>query len=179
VDAVADSFLSVYDSTAKEICRRATLTWMNGIRRIGGAIMWRTIIGVVVALVLPASVSAGPIAEAVAKAGREVALAQAQEDARNRGRLWTGIALLAGGATMSVLGGVEIGDDETGPDDGEDLDESDDGEDSDGWGNKALIGGGVATAALGAFLIFTSGRDSGPSVSMRPGRVTVRHTIKF
>jgi hypothetical protein len=80
---------------------------------------------------------------------------------------------------MSVLGGLEIGDDETGPDDGEDLDDSDDGEDSDGWGNKALLGGGVATAALGAFLMFTSGRDSGPSVSLRPGRITVRHTVKF
>jgi hypothetical protein len=147
--------------------------------RAGGATMWRAIIIVIVAMALPASASAGPIADAVEKAGHELALAQTQETTRNRGRLWTGIALLAGGATMSALGGIEIGDDETGPDDGEDLDGSDDGEDSDGWGNKALIGGGVATAALGAFLIFTSGRDSGPSVSLRPGRITVRHTVKF
>jgi hypothetical protein len=141
--------------------------------------MWRKIITVILAMVLPVSASAGPIAEAFEKAGREVALAQTQEGTRNQGRLWTGIALLAGGATMSALGGFEIGDDETGPDDGEDFDDSDDGEDSDGWGNKALIGGGVAAAALGAFLVFTSGRDSGPSVSLRPGRVTVRHSVTF
>ena len=138
--------------------------------------MWRTIISLVVTMVLPATALAGPIAEAVEKAGRELALAQAQVDTPNRGRFWTGIALLAGGATMLTLGAVEIGDDETGPDDGEDLDESDDGEDSDV--NKALIGGGVAAAALGAFLVFT-GRDSGPSVSLRSGRVTVRHTVRF
>lgn len=78
---------------------------------------------------------------------------------------------------MSALGSFEIGDDESGPDDGEDFDNSDDGEDADGP-NKALIGGGVAAAALGAFLVFT-GRDSGPSVSVSPKRVTVRHTVRF
>jgi hypothetical protein len=138
--------------------------------------MWRTIISLVATMALPATASAGPIAEAVEKAGRELALAPAQVETRSRGRFWTGITLLAGGATMSALGAVEIGDDETGPDDGEDLDDSDDGEDSDV--NKALIGGGVAAAALGAFLVFT-GRDSGPSVSLRSGRVTVRHTLRF
>jgi hypothetical protein len=138
--------------------------------------MWRTIISLAVTLALPAGASAGPIAEAAEKAGRELALAQEKADPPNRGRFWTGITLLAGGATLSALGAVEIGDDETGPDDGEDFDESDDGEDSDV--NKALIGGGVAAAALGAFLVFTS-RDSGPSVSLRSGRVTVRHTVRF
>jgi hypothetical protein len=140
--------------------------------------MWRAITAIMLTIALPASASAGPIAEAAKKAANELALAQAQQETRNRGRFWTGIALLAGGGTMLALGGLEIGDDEKGPDDGEDLDNSDDGEDSDGWGNKAMIGGGVAAAALGAFLVFT-GRDSGPSVSLRPGRVTVRHTVKF
>jgi hypothetical protein len=140
--------------------------------------MWKQITALVVAIVLPASASAGPIAEAARKAASELALAQAQPEPRNRGRFWTGIALLAGGGTMTLLSGLEIGDDETGPDDGEDFDESDDGEDSDGWGGKALAGGGVAVAALGAFLVFT-GRDSAPSVSIRSGRVTVRQTVKF
>jgi hypothetical protein len=140
--------------------------------------MLKTLTALVLAIALPASASAGPIAEAAKKAGRELAVAQAQQEIRNRGRFWTGIALLAGGGTLAALSGLEIGDDETGPDDGEDFDDSDDGEDSDGWGEKALVGGGIAAAALGAFLVFT-GRDSGPSVSLRPGRVTVRQTIKF
>ena len=140
--------------------------------------MWRTVMALVLAIALPSSASAGPIAEAVATAGRDLALAQAERETRNRGRFWTGIALLAGGGTLAALSGLEIGDDETGPDDGEDFDNSDDGEDSEGWGRKALVGGGVAAAALGTFLVFT-GRGSGPSVSVRPGRVTVRHTVKF
>jgi hypothetical protein len=127
---------------------------------------------------LPASASAGPIGAAAEKAGRELALAQQERETRDRTRFWTGIALLAGGGALAALSGLEIGDDETGPDDGEDFDDSDDGEDSDGWGGKALIGGGIAAAALGGFLLIKS-RDSGPSVSVRPGRVTVRHTLRF
>jgi hypothetical protein len=140
--------------------------------------MWRTTIALVVALALPASASAGPLAEAAKKAGRELALAQAQPETRNRGRFWTGIGLMVGGATLAALSGLEIGDDETGPDDGEDFDGSDDGEDSDGWGGKAMLGGGVAAAALGTFLAIT-GRDTRPSISLRPNRVTVRHTVRF
>lgn len=140
--------------------------------------MWRTVTALMVAIVMPAGASAGPIADAAKKAGHELALAQAQQESHNRGRFWTGIALIVGGGTLAALGSLEIGDDETGPDDGEDADDSDDGEDSDGWGGPALVGGGVAAAALGTFLLFT-GRDSGASVSVRPGRVSIRKTIKF
>ena len=138
--------------------------------------MWRSITALVLALVLPASASAGPIAEAAARAARESGAAQAQQQTRNRGRFWSGIALIAGGGTLAALNGLEIGDDETGPDDGEDSDESDDGEDSDGWGGKALTIGGVAAAALGTFLVIT-GHNA--SVSIRPDGVTVRKTIRF
>jgi hypothetical protein len=72
-----------------------------------------------------------------------------------------------------------LGDDEDGPDDGEDFDESDDGEDSDGWGNKALIGGGVAAATIGGVLLLTGGGRMGPVVSVGPGRVAVRQSIGF
>jgi hypothetical protein len=141
--------------------------------------MWRKIVALIVAIALPAAASAGPIAESATKAGRDLGVAQAQQEGTGRGgRFWTGLALLAGGGTLAALSAFEIGDDETGPDDGEDLDDSDDGEDSDGWGGKALAGGGVAAAALGAFLMFT-GRDSAPSVSVRPDRVTVRQTLRF
>ena len=112
------------------------------------------------------------------RAAREMVAAAPQAESRNRTRFWTGIALLAGGGVLTTLGGLELGDDETGPDDGEDLDESDDGEDSDGWGNKALLGGGIASAALGGVLLLT-GRPSGPVLSVRPGKVIVRHTVRF
>ena len=121
---------------------------------------------------------AGPIGAAAEKAARQLTPAR-DETPRNRTRFWTGIALVAGGATMTALGAMELGDDETGPDDGEDFDNSDDGEDSDGWGNRALMSGGLAAAALGGVLLFTRRHKSGPSVSVRPGRVAVRHTLKF
>jgi hypothetical protein len=116
------------------------------------------------------------LSAAAEKAGRELAQAQ-QQQVSHRGRFWTGIALLAGGSTLALLGGLEVGDDEDGPDDAEDTDESDDGEDSDGW-HKAALGGGIAAAALGGVLVLT-GRDSNPSISVRKGRVTLRHTIRF
>lgn len=140
--------------------------------------MWRQLTAIVLVIALPAGASAGPLVEAVGKVGREAALVQGDTGGRSRARLWTGIALLAGGGVMTALGGVELGDDETGPDDGEDRDNSDDGEDSDGWGNKALIGGGIASAALGGILLIT-GRRSGPVMTIRPGRVSVRQIIRF
>ena len=93
---------------------------------------WRKTVALVVALAVPAAASAGPVAEAVApvekgaiaaaieRAGREISAARRQEG-RSRGRLWTSIALIAGGGVLTALSAVEIGDDESGPDDGEDL----------------------------------------------------------
>ena len=141
--------------------------------------MGRKLIALVLTLAVPAGASAGPLKEAVEKAARELSLAQQPPpDTRSRSRFWTGIALLAGGGVLSTLGAVELGDDENGPDDGEDADASDDGEDSDGWGNKALIGSGVAAATLGGWLLIT-GRNSSTTVSARPGRVVVRHKLRF
>lgn len=141
--------------------------------------MWRKLIAVVLSLAVPAGASAGPLKEAVEKAARELPLAQQPDpDTESRSRFWTGIALLAGGAVLTTLGSVELGDDEdeTGPDDEEDFDESDDGEDEDV--NKALIGSGVAAAAVGGWLLIT-GRRSGTAVSARRGGVVVRHTVRF
>ena len=139
--------------------------------------MWKRLIALVVSLAIPAAAMAGPLKEAADKAGRE--LAQQQADTNNgRGRrFWSGIGLIAGGAVLGVLGSVEIGDDETGPDDGEDVDDSDDGEDSDGWGNKALIGGGIAAATVGGVLLLTG--KKGPQVSASRQSFSVRHTIRF
>ena len=86
------------------------------------------------------------------------------------------MALIGGGAALSTFGLVEIGDDESGPDDGEDADDSDDGEDSDV--NKAMLGGGIAAAALGTFLLFT-GKTSGPKLSVGRKGVAVQQTVRF
>jgi hypothetical protein len=141
--------------------------------------MWRKIVAACLALALPGAASAGPIKESVEKAGRALALPQPDAETRSRGRFWTGIALLAGGGVLATLGSVELGDDETGPDDGEDLDGSDDGEDSDGWGNKALLSGGIAAATVGGVLLITGRKGALPAVSIRPGRFTVRHRVRF
>jgi hypothetical protein len=139
--------------------------------------MWKRIIAAILALSVPASAAAGPLKDAVDKAGVELAARQAEQP-RSRARMWTGIALLGAGGALTALGGLEIGDDEPGPDDGEDFDNSDDGEDSDGWGKKAMLGGGIAAATLGGVLLLT-GRKSGPVVSVRPGRAAVRYTFRF
>jgi len=141
--------------------------------------MWNRFIAAILVLAVPASAPAGPLKDAVAKAGRELATAQQPDDTRSRARWWTGIGLLAGGGVLVALGGVELGDDESGPDDGEDVDDSDDGEDSDGWANKGLLGGGIAAAAVGAVLLLTGRGRSGPVVSVQPGGVRVRQSIRF
>lgn len=140
--------------------------------------MWRQMVVAMLLLALPGAVSAGPLKDAAERAGRELGSTQVTPERRSRARLWTGIGLLAAGGALATLGSIEIGDDETGPDDGEDADESDDGEDSDGWGNKALIGGGVAAATVGGLVLIT-GRRSGPAVAARRGGVVVRHTVRF
>ena len=141
--------------------------------------MANRLIAVLLSLAVPTTASAGPLKEAVERAARELTLVQQPPpETRGRGRFWAGIALLAGGVALGALGAVELGDDEIGPDDGEDADESDDGEDSDGWGNKALIGSGVAAASVGGWLLIT-GRNSGQAVSARRGTVVVRHTLRF
>lgn len=141
--------------------------------------MWRKVVALCVMLALPAAASAGPLKDAIEKSGKELARAQREVETRSRTRFWTGIGLIAAGGTLAALGSVELGDDEQGPDDGEDFDNSDDGEDSDGWGNKALIGGGIAAATVGGVLLLTGRTKSGPVVSVKHGRVMVRHTIRF
>jgi hypothetical protein len=140
--------------------------------------MWAKLIAIVLVVAIPAGTSAGPLKEAVEEAGRKIALAQGEVQTGSRQRFWTGIALIAAGGVMTTLGVVEFGDDQSGPDDGEDRDDSDDGEDSDGWGNNALIGGGIASAALGSVMLIR-GRRSGPVMTIHPKGMAVRHTIRF
>ena len=153
--------------------------------------IWRKTVALVVAVAMPAAASAGPISAtgpldrlragpieaAIARSGTEIATAQRQEG-RSRRRFWTSIGLLAGGGALAALSIIEIGDDEAGPDDGEDLNSSDDGEDHDGWGSKAMLGGGIAAAALGSVLLMT-GKKGGPSVAVKRGGITVRQTFTF
>jgi hypothetical protein len=154
-------------------CQRRPLNWQGGF-------MFRRIIAAVLVFALPATATAGPLKEAAERAGRELAAKQQEEKApSDRARFWTGIALIAGGGVLGALGAMELGDDESGPDDGEDNDDSDDGEDSDGWGNKALIGGGIAAAATGGWLLLTDRRNQGTRVSVQPSRLTVKHTVRF
>lgn len=147
----------------------------------------RRIVAVVLVLVFPTVASAAsagsttagerPIAAAVERAGRVIAAAE-QAAGRSRSRFWTGLALIAGGGVLTALGIAEVGDDETGPDDGEDNGGSDDGEDKDGWGNKAMLGGGIAAAAFGTVLLMT-GRKNVPAVAVKRGAIAVHHTISF
>ena len=149
--------------------------------------MLKRLVAAALATALPVSAWAGerpaansaaqtPIRAAIERAGRD--LTTVEREGQSRSRFWSGIALIAGGGVLTTLGAVELGDDEAGPDDGEDLNGSDDGEDRDGWGHKALLGGGIAAAALGSVLLMT-GKSQVPSVSLKRGGFTVRHTVRF
>jgi hypothetical protein len=134
--------------------------------------MWRKLVATVLALSLPAGASAGPLKEAAERAGRELASAQ-RDDTRNRGRFWTGIALIGGGAVLAALGGGEVGGEDEGPND---PPEPNDGGEKTG---KAMLAGGIAAAALGGVLLLTGRKRSGPVVSVQPGGVAVRHAVRF
>ena len=141
--------------------------------------MWMKVTALVLMLTFPAGVSAGPIAVAAEKAALEFAQTPAQTEERRGGRFWTAIALIAAGGVLATLGAMEIGDDDDDEmDDLEDQDDSDDGEDSDGWGDKALLGGGIAAAAVGGVMLFQT-RTTNAVVSVRPNSVSIRHTIRF
>jgi hypothetical protein len=143
--------------------------------------MFRKLIALVLALAVPAGASAGPLKDAAEKAGRELATSTPPQETGRGGRFWTGIALIGGGAVLGSIGAVEVGgeeEDEGLNDDGEDADDSDDGEDSD-WTGKAMLGGGIAAATIGGILLLTGRERSGPVVSVRPGGVAVRQTVRF
>ena len=74
----------------------------------------------------------------------------------SRGRLWTSIALIAGGAALAVLGGIELGDSDRGPDEDMDTDDAPGEDDGDAW-EKVMLGGGIAAAGVGAILLMTGG----------------------
>jgi hypothetical protein len=140
--------------------------------------MWRKLVGILVSVALPIEASAGALRASAERAARELADAQREErPPAGRGRFWTGVGLIAGGGALATMGALEVGDDESGPDDGEDEDPSDDGEDSD-WGNTAMLVGGIAAAGVGSVLLLTA-KKSGPVVSARAGRVVVRQTLRF
>jgi hypothetical protein len=137
--------------------------------------MWRKMLALVLALTFPAAASAGPLREAAEKAGREYACAQADTQSRGRGRFWTGIALIAGGGAAAIFGGVELGDKDNEPGDIDDATGVDDGDGAE----KALLGAGIAAAALGGVLLFRGRHRAGPSIATRAGGVAVTHTIRF
>ncbi len=141
-------------------------------------VLWTKIVALGLAVALPASVSAGPLTEAAEKAGRELAVAQSEQNTRGRGCLWTSIALIAGGGVLAVLGGIELGDSDTGADEDNDTDDAAGADDGDN-AEKFMLGGGIAAAGVGVILLMTGGRRSSPAVTARPGRVTISHTVRF
>lgn len=135
--------------------------------------MWKRLIAMVLALSVPAVASAGPLKDAAEREARKLALVQ-QPDTRSRARLWTGIALIGGGAVLASLGAGELG--------GEDESASDPAEPADSGENtgKAMLAGGIAAAALGGVLLLTGRRSPRlPTVAIRPDGATVQQKIRF
>lgn len=138
----------------------------------------KTIVALMLSLVLPASASAGPLREAAEKAAREHSLAQPDRVERGRGRFWTALALIAGGAALATWGAIEIADSDTGPEEDNDTDDLPGANDSD-TAEKVMFGGGLAAAGVGAIVLMTGGQRSSPTVAPRPGRLHVTHTVRF
>jgi hypothetical protein len=141
-------------------------------------VRWSKIIALSVAFALPVSASAGPLREAAEKAGRELGVAQSEQSVRSRGRFWTSVALIAGGAVLALLGSIELADSDSGSNEGNDTDDAAGVDDGDSR-EKVMLGGGIAAAGVGAILLMTGRRTASPAISTRPGRVTVSHTIRF
>ena len=76
--------------------------------------MWNKFIAIVVVLTMPAGASAGPLKEAVEKAGRELARRSSRVTRLAAALAGGRVALLAGGGVLTTLGSIEIGDDEVG-----------------------------------------------------------------
>jgi hypothetical protein len=142
-------------------------------------VVWTKVVALGLTLALPVSATAGPLSDAAEKAARELAARQSQSEqhTRSRARFWTSIALIAGGGALAVLGGVELGDSDSGLNESGDTDDAAGVDDGD-TAEKVMLGGGIAAAGVGAILLMT-GRRSGSSISARPGRLTVGHTIRF
>jgi hypothetical protein len=138
--------------------------------------MLRKLLATVLAMALPSVAAAGPLREAAEKAAQEQATAQARESRRGS-RFWTGVALVGGGAALSIAT-VGFDDDDDEDDDAEDADDSDDGEDSDAAGVAALAGG-LAAVGIGTVLLLTGRGAAAPSVTVGRGGFTVRKTVRF
>lgn len=137
--------------------------------------MWRGLVAFVLVLTLPVPVIAGPLQEAAERAARAQAVTQPPPAPRSRGRLWTAVALIAGGAALTVVGALETREDDAGTD--TDSDEPA-GADSNGL-EKTMIGGGLAAVTAGSVLLLTGRHQASPSVATGRGRLVVRHTIRF
>ena len=140
--------------------------------------MWRKLVAIVFVIVIPAGASAR---SAQGSSGESRLENRTRSSQRAHWRPTTFLdehCPISAGGVLTMLGAVEFGDDEDGPDDGEELDDSDDGEDSDGWRRNSLMGGGIASAALGIVMLIT-GRRSGPVMTIHPKGIAVRHAIRF
>lgn len=136
--------------------------------------MWRRLAALVLMVTLPASATAGPLKEAAERAGRALGTTQPPSAPRGRGRVWTGIALIAGGAALTIVGAIEMRED----DDATDAGDESAGEDSSGL-EKAMLGGGLGAVAAGGVLLLTGRHQASPSVAVGRGRLVARHTIRF
>ncbi len=136
--------------------------------------MLRKLLVPVLVLTTSTVASAGPLRESAERAGRELA-AQNAAASRGRGRTWTGIALLGGGGTLAIFGALERREDGN---EGDDADDTPGAKDSNAW-EHVMLGGGIAAAALGGFLLATGRRGASPSITMRGGRLAIAQTLRF
>ena len=143
--------------------------------------MWKRIAAAILCLAVPANVSAGPLKESMERAARELPTAQEAQVERGPSRFWTGIALIAGGGALVVLGATEAFDDDRNDAEAGDPEEmiDDDGDDQD-WANTAMTYGGLGAVALGGYILWKGwGSPSPARLTLRPGRVEVRHSLRF
>ena len=143
--------------------------------------MWKRIAAALLCLAVPANVSAGPLKDSMERAARELATAPEAQVERGRSRFWIGIALIAGGGTLVVLGATgAFDDDRNDAEDGDPEEINDaDGDDPE-WANTAMTYGGIGAVALGGYILWKGwGSPSPARVTLRPGRVEVRHSLRF
>jgi hypothetical protein len=123
----------------------------------------KQVVATLLVLVLAHPASAGPIADSVAKAAKEVAAAQGPPPGSMGGspRDWVGMTLVGTGLGFVAAGFANAG---SGPNDSHDT-------------TLGLIGAGMVGGGL-ALLLVGRGRHH-PDVTFGAGRVIVRKTLRF
>ncbi|HQZ39772.1 MAG TPA: hypothetical protein PLH72_12110 [Vicinamibacterales bacterium] len=145
--------------------------------------MFRHLVAITVALLLPVVTTAGPIRDAINRAGQEP---PAVTTTQRHGSMWPGLLVASGGAALIGFGIAEMGNGRSDGASNSDMVEgqsragdSAEGRERDSRASAGCLIGGVAAALLGGLLVLRARRARATAILVAPGRVGVQHSVGF